>query len=296
MILITGASGFIGKHLLSSLIEFYGSANIVALTSEPIVECRFLLHHNYTFTKDYFVTSGFSSIRTIIHAGAFTPKNGIQANDSQNCNSNIINTITLLNADLPSLERVIYLSTLDVYGETGIISEDSLIKPISLYGDSKLYCERMLTAWATEQNKICQLLRVGHVYGPGEEAYQKIIPVTIQKILNKEVLEIWGSGDDIRSFINVKDIVKAIFQAMILERSIGPVNLVSSHQITIKSLVSKLIDISLQPSTIKFIPSDKERRDLVFDNTKMRKFLLTEEVSLYEGLLEEFHYMKYKSK
>ena len=47
MILITGASGFIGKHLLLKLVEKFGEGNIVALTSNPIEGVNCLLHNNF---------------------------------------------------------------------------------------------------------------------------------------------------------------------------------------------------------------------------------------------------------
>jgi len=122
MILLTGASGFIGKHLLPALITEFGYDNIVALTSAPVKECNYLLHDNYDFSDDHFIKTKFgNSIQTIIHAGAFTPKNGKQANDCEKCNSNIFNTGKLLSATLPNLKKIIYLSTLDVYGPDKII-------------------------------------------------------------------------------------------------------------------------------------------------------------------------------
>lgn len=293
MILLTGASGFIGKHLLEALINKFGANQIIALTSTPITNCAFLLHENYNFNKDFFADNKVGQkIEIIIHAGAFTPKVGKEANDWEKCNSNILNTHTLLGAYLPNLKKIIYLSTLDIYGQTNIIKEDSLVQPISLYGDSKLYTEKMIAAWAFSNNRICQILRVGHVYGPGEEAYQKIIPVTFKKILNRQVIEIWGTGNEIRSFIYIKDIVSSILNAIELNLSIGPVNLVGNQKVSINDLVNKMIVISGIKCEIKLIPVSAPGRDLIFDNAKMKEFLLAEEISLEQGLLQEFNYMK----
>lgn len=295
MILITGVSGFIGKHLLNALIENYGSDQIVALTSRPITECAFLLHNNYCFDKGYFINSGYESIKTVIHAGAFIPKRSNEANNWNECNSNISNSAILLNCDFPNLEKVIFLSTVDVYGEEKIISESSPIDPFSLYGNSKFYCEKMITAWANKENKIHQILRIGHVYGPGEEAYQKIIPITIQKLLKKDHLQIWGTGEEARSFIYIKDVVQAILQSIKLEIFIGPVNIVSSQQISIKDLVNKLITISGQESKIEYIQSNAVSRNLIFDNTKMKKYLLNKEIGFDEGVFLEWNYMRQKT-
>lgn len=294
MILLTGASGFIGKHLLRRLIEKYGKENILALTSKPIVECQYLLHENYSFDKDYFIKAGFASIETIIHLGAFTPKDNTESNNWKKCNSNITNTECLLNADFPSLNKVLYISTLDVYAPEEIISEQSNIRPISLYGSSKLYCEEMVEAWTKEYNKGFQLLRIGHVYGPGEEVYEKIIPLTIKRIINNQPILIYGEGREIRSFINIHDVVEAIINAMNLESNVGPINLVGGQAITIAELVNLLIEISDVKVSKQYIESNNKSRNLVFNNDKMKKYLLPNEMSLTEGLLEEWKYMKQK--
>jgi nucleoside-diphosphate-sugar epimerase len=293
MVLLTGASGFIGKHLLAALIQEYGREEILALTSVPIADANYLPHHGYNFEPDYFVRSGYGEqIHTLIHAGAFTPKSGKQANDVAKCNSNIFTADKLLQADLPNLKNIIYLSTLDVYGPSALISENSLVQPASLYGESKLYVEKMMTAWANSNNKVCQILRVGHVYGPGEEAYQKIIPVTIKRLLQDQSPQIWGDGNELRSFIYIQDIVDAISQALKLEKSEGVINLVSSQKISIAALVNKLIQLSGKTVSPEILSADAPGRDFVFDNSKMKQLLPGLETSLDTGLAAEWAYFK----
>jgi len=291
MILLTGASGFIGKHLHRALIKQYGADNILALTSAPMQGFNYLMHNNYQFEPGYFVENNYAAIKVIIHAGAYTPKNASQANDYLECNQNIFSTEKLLSADLPNLQKVIYLSTLDVYGKTDVISESSTVEPVSFYGYSKLYGEKMITAWANEKQKEFQILRIGHVYGPGEENYQKIIPVTIKNLINNKPIQVWGSGNEIRSFIYIKDVVEAILNAINLTENIGPVNLVSSNSISIAELVEELVRISGREAAIEHVATNIAGRDLVFDNAKLKRFLLQSETDLVKGLAEEWHYM-----
>lgn len=291
-ILLTGASGFLGKHLLHSLINKYGKENIVALTSKPIADCPYLLHKDYNFNEDYFLESNFSEIDIIIHAGAFTPKNSATTNDVKLCQTNILNTEKLLSSNLPMLKKFIFFSTLDVYGEDSIINEESIVKPISLYGSSKLYCEKMVEAWAKANNKICQNLRIGHVYGKGEEVYQKIIPSTISKILKNKPIELWGTGEDLRCFIHTSDVVKAITSSLTLISYVNPINIVNDEQISIIDLINKIIKLSNKQCKINKIASNATPRNLVFDNAKMKKYLWTPKKNFDEGLLEEIQYME----
>lgn len=291
MILLTGATGFIGGHLMDALIDAYGSDNIVALTSKPITKCQFLIHNGYGFEDDFFIKSGFENIDTVIHAGAFTPKYGAESNVINNCNSNIFNTTRLITSLLPNINKLIFLSTLDVYGYDNPITEESLIEPFSLYGHSKLYCEKLISAWATQKGLNHQILRIGHVYGPGEEKYQKIIPLIMRRLISGEPIQAYGDGNEIRSFIFIKDVVNAILDSLKLDNSVGIINIVGQEQIKIRELIDKLITISKKEPIIEKVHTSAKPRDLVFDNSKMRKLLLRPEISLEEGLQQEWIYM-----
>ena len=294
MILVTGTSGFIGSVLLDKIIAKFGASNVLALTSKPIDKCNYLLHNNYIFFSDFLIKSGFENIDTIIHAGAFTPKNEKQANESFKCTSNIINTEALLKANIPNLKKFIFLSTLDVYSlYNGVLTEDSPIIPVSLYGQSKVYCEKMIASWANQNQLLYQILRIGHVYGPGEEQYQKAIPVMIRKILNNEPIQIFGTGDAIRSFIYIEDVVDAIIKSVDLEFFDGPINIVGGNQISIKDLAQLLIKNSESNTNVEFIKTtDIKQRDFIFDNSKMKKLLLKQEIDLAFGLKMEYNHMR----
>lgn len=296
MILITGASGFIGSSLLRSIIELYGQEKILALTSKPTSKCKYLLHNDYFFEDDYFVNSGFENIETIIHAGAFIPKSNSNRNSISECNSNVSSTAKLLTSNLPNIKNFVFFSTVDVYGYNSLISEETNLSPSSLYGHSKLYCEQMISSWAA-QKKIChQILRIGHVYGEGEEKYKKIIPVTMQRLLSNIPLQMYGDGSEIRSFIYIQDVVNAVINVLKIKNYAGVINLTGDEKISIKELISEIITISGMNSKIELVEKTSPNRDLVFDNSKMRDLLCMPKVGLKEGLLIEWNYMKKLSK
>jgi UDP-glucose 4-epimerase len=292
MILITGASGFIGKHLLNLLIEKYGHDNVVALTSQPINNVLCVLHNNYNFSDDIFMRQGFENIETIIHAGSYTPKNSDDINNINYSNSNIFNTEKLLGAKLPNLKKVIYLSAIDIYNTDSVITEDTPEYPVSMYAQSKLYLEKMIHHWGAQNNKIIQIVRIGHVYGPGEETYKKLIPETFRKVLANKNLTIWGTGEELRSFIYVDDVVKAIVNAIDYNENLGVINLVGSQAISILEVIEKIKQIANSEVLIEKIDTNFQGRNLVFDNSKMLKFLLQNETALDEGLRSEYAYMK----
>jgi UDP-glucose 4-epimerase len=292
VILVTGTSGFVGKKLLAALVEEYGAEHILALTSKPTSLCRYLLHHDYSFGNDYLLKSGYSSIDTVIHAGAFIPKNASESNDWIQCSSNIANTEKLLKLELPQLKKFIFLSTIDVYGKDAIITEESPVDPPSLYGHSKLYCEKMISSWAKANHKIAQVLRIGHIYGPGEEAYQKLIPLTMQKLLLQQPLQIWGTGIERRSFLYIGDLISTILKSLKIDGDLGTVNLVSSTSVSVRELINMILEISEVKTSIETIPVQGEGRSLVFDNSKLQSEIGLSEISLSHGLSQEWEHMK----
>lgn len=292
MILLTGASGFIGKHILSELINKYGNKKIVALTSLEIPGIKCLLHNNFTFPRDYFIDNGYESIDTIIHAGAFIPKKNSDSNNVGFCNSSIFSTEKILESNLPQLKKVIFLSTIDVYGPNELIKEDSLVEPVSLYGYSKLYSEKIVEFSCIAKNISFQILRIGHVYGPGEEKYQKIIPLCISKILNKETIQIFGKGDRLRSFIYIDDVVRAIINSITFQKPDKIINIVGGFSISIYELIHLIGRISKIKPIIELLPEIVNDRNLIFDNTKMVNLLDINELQLSEGLAREIDYMR----
>jgi nucleoside-diphosphate-sugar epimerase len=292
MILITGVSGFIGKPLLLKLVAKYGKENVIAFTSKEIKDINCLIHGNYMFDKKIFVEKGLEEITTIIHAGAFTPKSNLEANNLELCNSNISNTQKLLEADLPKLKQVIFLSTLDVYDASDKINEQSLVNPVSLYGNSKYYCEKYVEKFSIQSGVDYKILRIGHVYGPGEENYKKIIPVTIKKIINSEKIDLFGFGDKLRSFIFIDDVIDSIINSIGAKEKNQIINIVGSRPIKIYDLILLIARILDNQIEFNHFPPLKGDRDLIFDNTKMLEILKIKETPIEIGLEKEISYMR----
>lgn len=288
-VLLTGSRGFVGSHLLKRLILDYGKECVVALTSKEISDCESYIYQS--FGNFNLSNHCFNDIDIVVHAGAFTPKTTDQANCISSSNSNIHFTNQLLSALGPQTKKIVYLSTLDVYAAEQLITESSPLDPASLYGMSKLYCERMIKAYGEENEVDIQILRLGHVYGPGEEAYQKLLPTIIKNVLCDNPVEIWGDGAILRSFIYIGDVVNAILASIE-----GPphriINVVGGRSICIKDLVSKVIEMKGCGHDVIFKQSELKGKDLVFDNSLLLATLIESETSLEDGLKVEFEYMK----
>ena len=290
-ILLTGGSGFIGSKILNKLISNNSTSDVIALTSKQLNDVKCIIYKNindFGLDKDYF-----NDITHIIHAGAFTPKNTFEANDQSKCLTNIEYTKELLSFNFKKLEAIIHLSTLDVYASThNRICENSKIDPISLYGASKFFNEKLVKYYADVRGIKHFNLRIGHVYGPGEEKYKKVLPNAIRNVLLNTPIELWGDGSDLKSFIFIDDVVETVINALNTTSDISDINVVSANSISIKDLLTKIIEISGKNLEILQKPSTHKKRDLVFDNTILISNLLKNETDLTEGLKIEYEYMK----
>ena len=157
-ILVTGVGGFVGRRLLKKICAVYGKENVVALSSKTREECQTIVYRK-NGKLDLSNVSKLSGVKKIIHLGAFIPKDRKDVNNIKECNSNIEFTQELLSYDFPKLTSVIYISTVDVYQSGEIVTEETHPNPISLYGYSKLYCEKIVESYCKDRAIDFQILR-----------------------------------------------------------------------------------------------------------------------------------------
>ncbi|MFN3075892.1 MAG: NAD-dependent epimerase/dehydratase family protein [Alphaproteobacteria bacterium] len=292
-LLVTGASGFIGAPLLVAACAAYGTDKVLAFSTRPTSLCPSILYRNpYDFGLAAEDLELLASVDVLIHAGAFIPKNGQEVNDLTGCNSNIAFTSQLLKLPMPRLRKILYLSTVDVYEPVELISESTPTLPGTLYGHSKLYCEKMVDCFAAQNNIASQILRISHVYGPGEEKFAKFMPKAIQDIITDKGIELWGDGSETRSFIYIGDVVTAILNAVALQDNVGVINIASAHSISIRQLAEQLIAISGKPVKIRIKECNVPSRSYRFDPGKMQAYLLARETDFTVGLTTEYNYIK----
>ena len=271
-VLLTGAGGFVGSHLADNL--------------------RFIPGLELTTLKRGELPGRKNDI--VFHLAAFTPKTGSSANDVRRTyEDNLVYTRWLMQqlADKQP-DKFIFASTLDVYAPTQlVIDESSHLGPTNLYGSSKLFCEEIVKDYCSMWNIPLSTLRYGNIYGPGEEAYRKLIPETIRTLLSNESPIIFGDGSTGRDFVFIKDVVEATLRASNLTKS-EVLNIVSGQSKSIKEYVEIIITLTQLPREIHYLPGlNADSR--AFNNAKMFKVLGKWELtSLQIGLLEEFNYFK----
>lgn len=118
--------------------------------------------------------------------------------------------------NLRSLHRFVHVSTDEVFGDLGLASdpkskfhEQKLYAPTSPYAASKAASDHLVKAWAHTYGLNAVVTNCTNNYGPNQHE-EKLIPSAILKILNQEVVKIYGKGDHVRDWIWVEDHCRAL--------------------------------------------------------------------------------------
>ncbi len=292
-ILLTGANGFIGSRLLQRLSTEFGRDKIVLLTSKPIEGYKCICYQNADLSTENIQEIKTARFDCVFHVGAFTPKSGAESNLALPNANNIVFTAKLLGSVIT--KKLVFISTLDVYAPaSGTICETTVTMPSTMYGKSKLFCEDIVIQWGSQTNTIIQVLRLGHVYGIGEEVYRKFLPQLIINLVKNTPIEVWGDGTDFRAFIHIHDVINAISKAAELNEFAGPINLCSSKSFHLVEYIEMAEHIMGKKACIIHKDRVGNKIDFVFDVSKMNTLLITESVDIIEGLTEEISYLKNK--
>lgn len=295
-ILLTGANGFIGKEFIKVFCQNRSDKDVLlAVSNEPMELSDGIItinHNNHRLLKE--LIEGYN-IDILIHLGGGVPtnsKNCFFADDLKYLD-NISSTVDLLNVLDTKPGIIIFASSVMVYNDThDVISEISDTKPSHPYGMSKLFIERMLSDWAKENNVLLQILRIGQVYGAGEES-NLVIPTFIDKAIRNELIQIYTKGTEKRSFIHVSDVAEMIWKAIFLKTS-NIINVAGEKNISIKELAYLIAQIEGKEELVSILNQNINTRDFIYDCDLMHRLLAHEKMDFYKGLEEEYNFRKRK--
>jgi nucleoside-diphosphate-sugar epimerase len=302
VILVTGANGFIGRHLVARLSKIAG-VKLLLLSRQDRQSTQqgviWLKSELGQLIPEYWHSLGIGHIDYVFHLGAFIPKIAAEANRrNQAIDDNILGTRALLESLPEKIEKLIFSSTVDVYAqpENGeVLTESSKVSPSALYGASKLFCENLVSAWAKECGCDYAILRYGHIYGPGEEQYGKLIPVVIRNLLANQAPVVHGDGIALRDYLYVGDAVEATIRAALIEGNLGPINIVRGESVTLKEVVQSLVCLVGGDGKIKFLLDKPNGSSFRFNDELMTKLLGSwSKTSLIEGLAAEVEVFRRK--
>jgi len=262
-ILVTGGAGFIGSHLVDSLMKAGSEVcvldnlssgnltNIKQWTNDP--RFRFL---NRDLINSVDSING-TRFDVVFHLAANPEVRVSSINPEIHFKQNIIATFNLLEYIRKNHINPIFVfvSTSAVYGEpTEIPTPEnySPLQPISVYAATKLACEALITAYAYNYGFNAIIYRLANIIGP--RSGHGVIYDFIQKLQkNPNELEVLGDGTQTKSYLYVSDCVNALLYG--LEKANNKVevyNVGSEDKINVKTIAEIVInEMNLKKVTVK---------------------------------------------
>ena len=305
--LVTGAGGFIGHHLVTFLKQ-----------QGYWVRGADLKHPEYTPSDaDEFVVADLrlagecrdatADVEEVYALAADMGGMGfISAHHAEILHNNIlINTHTLDAARRNGVSRYLYTSSACVYPEyrqtdthvTPLKEEDAYpAEPQDAYGWEKLVSERLCMHYREEYGIETRIVRFHNIFGPlgtwegGREKAPAAMcrKIAMAKLTGDPVVEIWGDGEQTRSFCYIDDCIQGITKLM---RSTyrEPLNLGQDRLVTINELADLVAAVAGVRIVKKHVQGPQGVRGRNSDNTRLREVLAWEpELSLEEGLARTY--------
>tara|TARA_R110000868_G_scaffold371497_2_gene635157 strand:+ start:47277 stop:48230 length:954 start_codon:yes stop_codon:yes gene_type:complete len=274
-ILVTGGAGFLGSHLCERLLQeghdvlcvdnfFTGTKdNIVHLLDNPHFE---LMRHDVTFPL-------YLEVDEIYNLACPASPIHYQHDPVQTTKTSVHGAINMLGLAKRVGAKIFQASTSEVYGDPEVHpqTEDyrgsvNPIGPRACYDEGKRCAETLFFDYHRQHDLEIKVARIFNTYGPRMHPQDgRVVSNFIIQALQGEDITIYGDGQQTRSFCFYSDLLEGFVRFMATDKSVsGPINLGNPHEITIRELAERVIDMTGTKSKLIF-------KDLPADDPLQRK-------------------------
>jgi nucleoside-diphosphate-sugar epimerase len=310
-VLVTGAGGFIGHHLVTFLKQqgyWVRGVDLKHPEFAPTDADEFELLDLRRWDNCLQATRGIDDVYAL--AADMGGMGFISANHAQILHNNaLINLHTLEAARTNGAARLLYTSSACIYPEylqtdanvTPLKEEDAFpAQPQDAYGWEKLVTEMLCKYYHEDMDIDTRTVRFHNIFGPlgtwdgGREKAPAALcrKVALAKLTGNVEIEIWGDGEQTRSFCYIDDCITGIYKLM-QSGYHEPLNLGQDRMVTINQLAEIIADIAGIQIVRKHIPGPQGVRGRNSDNGRLREVLQWEpEISLEDGLARTYAWIE----
>lgn len=254
-VLVTGGAGFIGSHLVDSLLASGEAVTVLDDLSSGSMDnlkeaaatgrLRFL---QGSVLDSNAIESAIAQCDRVFHLAVQCVRRSLGA-PIENHEINATGTLLMLEAArTASIKRFVYCSSSEVYGSvsTGLLDEDTLCRPVTVYGAAKLAGELYTDAYYQTYGLPTVIVRPFNAYGPraheqGDLA--EVIPRFIIRCLNGLSPVVFGDGSNGRDFTYVTEVARGLALAGQADKLVGSrVNIAYGQMISVQQVAAEIID------------------------------------------------------
>ena len=253
-VLVTGGAGFIGRRVVRALMAEGHEVTVADLRAFPDPDVRSI--------KGDLCDPGVPerAIRpgtdVIIHLAAVTSVLASVNDPVSTHRLNVDVTARLLElAREHDAETFLFASTNAVTGNVGssVISEQTVLRPLTPYGATKAAAEMLLGAYANCYGMTCAALRFSNVYGPGMSEKDSFVPRLMRAARDGDGVQVRGDGTMMRDLVHVDDVVQGVLAAW-RARHTGPLILGSGHSVSVNEMVAAARKVTGAPIPVEHVP------------------------------------------
>lgn len=273
-VLVTGGAGFIGSHLTEELLKRGHEVTILDNISTGRLENVAYLqtHPNFHIVigdilNEFLVDKLVERAEWVFHLAAAVGVELVVKDPLRSLMTNIKGSEIVLENVYRYHRKVLITSTSEIYGKNtnGPLKEEddrilgSPLKTRWSYSTSKAVDEILAYVYWKEKKVPTIIVRLFNTVGPRQTGYYgMVIPRFVEQALQGEDVTVYGTGNQSRCFLYVKDAVDAMIHLMEQPEAVGEVfNLGSQEEITIRELAEKVIRLTASSSRITYVPYDE---------------------------------------
>jgi len=310
-ILVTGGSGFIGSHFIEEILKRSDVTKVYNLDANTYAANKSLPFNNDSryqkLTMDISAAHFLSqknfleslNLDYLIHFAAESHVDNSITGPRKFIDTNIVGTFNLLeNFKESKIKKFIHISTDEVFGtlnhKEGAFNVDSPYKPNNPYAASKAASDLLVRSYVKTYKFPAIITNCSNNFGPRQFS-EKLIPLSINKLKNKQTIPVYGNGSNIRDWIYVKDHVNAIIRVIqdgIVGNQylIGGDNEISNYELIhlIKEIYEELTHVKVDWEWYKYV-EDRKGHDLRYaiDNWELKQQFPDFKLSNFKQSLKE---------
>ena len=259
--LVTGGAGFLGSFLCEKLLD--QGHEVIALdnfyTGSRKNISHLLDHPSFELIRHDIVEPILLEVDWIFNMACPASPIHYQYNPVKTVKTSVMGAINMLGLAKRVRARILQASTSEVYGDPEIHPQQESywgsVNPIGLrscYDEGKRVAETLMMDYHRQNHVDIKLVRIFNTYGPRMHINDgRVVSNFIVAALKEEPLEIFGDGEQTRSFCYVSDLIDVILKMMNKDDFIGPVNIGNPGEFTIRELAEKILKLTGSRSKIQ---------------------------------------------